>query len=167
MGRKKLPIDIKAMAGEIFDEIMVARTSLGVLQNIGEEEFELLRRIKSAALEVSEKKPRDREYTVAPDHDNFEHFTIDSATVHIALLDLSYREFFAPLMGGRKYLEHVLRCEYCLSFVGEGCVVEDPDIHEEICKVALELFGIARSAGIDIVPGARTVRQAFKLPQRQ
>lgn len=166
MGRKKSSVDIKAIAGEIFDEILAGRTSPDVLQNIGEEELGLLRRIKSAALKVSEKMPHTLEYRVAPDHDNFEFFTIDAATVHLALLDLSCHEFFAPLMGGRKYLEHVLQCEYCLSFVGEGCVAVDPDIHEEICKIASEFFGIAHSAGIDIVPGARTVRRALKLPEK-
>lgn len=151
----------KKISEQVFNDAIISLHSPNALQTIGDAERELLARIARSLPKTPTSFEDFVNAAVGEGHESFEYSDMDCATVFVALNNPNAAMFFAPLMGGRSFLEHIPLCEFCLLSVME---LDFVDI--ETIAVLNEVFYIAERAGIEINPKAKIIQEMLILPKK-
>lgn len=102
-------------------------------------------------------------------HRTFVFRDMDLATVQIAIEEENPEEFFAPLLGGEKFLSHILRCPYCIASLTATAddVAVNPDF-AFLMEVVSESYSTeAAQQGLHLLEDPvdpQNIREAFKKP---
>lgn len=156
---------MKRKDSELFDGWLGVLHTPEALTKITEVERALLQKISEAFPERVVSFEESIQADQAQDHSGFERYWAeDCATIKFALDEPERETFFAPLAGGRAFLEHIPRCQYCLLLLASDEMPKE--VAKDVMAAVGDAFTQAKESGINVDIEGETLKEALRLPKK-